>query len=86
MIGPIDCNDFWLREYLKAAVYIVCQRANAELGMCEKCAELDRKIEHYERISALIGDQLTVGRIKQLVANMKVQKAELHPPPTDKSH
>jgi len=77
MIGPIDCNDFWLREYLKAAVYIVCQRANAELGMCEKCAELDRKIERYERISALIGDQLTVGRIKELVANMKVQKAEL---------
>ena len=32
--------------------------------MCEKCAELDRKIEHYERMSALIGDQLTVGRIK----------------------
>jgi len=54
--------------------------------MCEKCAELDRKIEHYERISFLIGDQLTVGRIKELVAKMKSEKAELHPFPADKSH
>lgn len=61
-------------------------RANAELGMCEKCAELDRKIEHDERISFLIGDQLTVGRIKELVAKMKSEKAELHPFPADKSH
>ena len=81
--GPIGCNDFWLRKYLKQQS--ICQRANADRGMCEKCAELDRKIEHYERISALIGDQLTVGRIKELVVKMKVQKAEFHPPPTDKS-
>jgi hypothetical protein len=26
--------------------------------MCEKCKELDNKIEHYERIRASIGDQL----------------------------
>jgi hypothetical protein len=27
-------------------------RANAELEMCDKCVELDGKIEHYERLSA----------------------------------
>ena len=37
-------------------------------------------------ISFLIGDQLTVGRIKELVAKMKSEKAELHPFPADKSH
>jgi len=53
--------------------------------MCDKCAELDRKIEHYERIRSAIGDQLTVSRIKELVATLEAEKAELHPPPTDKS-
>jgi hypothetical protein len=56
-----------------------CQHANAELGMCNKCAELDRKIEHYERMRSLIGDQLTVDAIKELVAKLKAEKAELHP-------
>jgi hypothetical protein len=28
--------------------------------MCQKCEELDNKIERYERIRASIGDQLTV--------------------------
>ena len=48
-------------------------------GMCEKCVELERKIEHYERIRLSIGDQVTVDRIKELVAKMKAQKAEFHP-------
>ena len=47
--------------------------------MCEKCVELERKIEHYERIRLSIGDQVTVDRIKELVAKMKAQKAEFHP-------
>ena len=47
--------------------------------MCDKCVELDDKIEHYKRISASIGDQLTIDRIAELVAQMKAQKAALHP-------
>jgi hypothetical protein len=47
--------------------------------MCEKCAELDRKIERYERIRFLIGDPLTVDAIKELMAKLKADKAELHP-------
>jgi hypothetical protein len=47
--------------------------------MCDKCIELDDKIEHYERISVSINDQLTIDRIKKLVEQMKAQKAALHP-------
>jgi hypothetical protein len=35
--------------------------------MCDKCVELDRKIEHYERIAASITDQLTIDRFKMLI-------------------
>jgi hypothetical protein len=57
-----------------------CQlRANAELQMCDQCVELDKKIEHYERIARSISDQLTLDRIKQLVEQMKAIKATLHP-------
>ena len=47
--------------------------------MCDKRAGLDVKIEHYERIRLSIGDQVTVDRIKELVAEMNAQKAKFHP-------
>jgi hypothetical protein len=46
--------------------------------MCDKCAELEKKIERYERIRSAINDQLTVDRIKALVAEMQSLKATLH--------
>jgi hypothetical protein len=46
--------------------------------MCNEFVELDRKIEHYERIRFLVGDQLTVDRIKELVEKLKARKSELH--------
>jgi hypothetical protein len=48
-------------------------------AMCEKCAEIDKRIEHYERIVASINDQLTINRFKELVANLEAEKAALHP-------
>ena len=47
--------------------------------MCEKCVAIDRKIEHYERLCLSVSDQLTIARVKALVAEMKAQKAKLHP-------
>jgi hypothetical protein len=47
--------------------------------MCDKCDELDRKIEHYNRIAGSINDQLTIDRIKELVEEMHAAKAALHP-------
>jgi len=65
---------------LSAAANFDCQaRANAELKMCDKCVELDGKIEHYQRLSAGVTDQLTLDGIKKLIEGMKAQKAALHP-------
>jgi hypothetical protein len=47
--------------------------------MCDKCDALDKKIEHYERLRSAINDEITVDRIKQLVAEMRARKSELHP-------
>lgn len=47
--------------------------------MCDKCGELDRKIEHYRQMLLSIGDQTTVERIKVLIGDLQAQKATLHP-------
>ena len=49
------------------------------VSMCDNCAELDVTIEHYEWTRLSIGDQLTVDRIKELVAEMNAKKAKFHP-------
>jgi hypothetical protein len=47
--------------------------------MCDKCVEIDGKIEHYQRLSSRFTDQRTLDGIKGLIASMKAQKAALHP-------
>jgi hypothetical protein len=47
--------------------------------MCKTCNEFDKKIEQYRRISFSLNDQLTVDRIKTLIAELEAQKAALHP-------
>jgi hypothetical protein len=47
--------------------------------MCDKCAELDDKIDHYQRIASRIIDQAMLAGIKELIERAKAQKAELHP-------
>jgi hypothetical protein len=47
--------------------------------MCDKCVELDTKIERYRKILLSIGDQVTVDRTKELIAELLAQKAALHP-------
>jgi len=51
--------------------------------MCEKCVELDGKIEHYQRMSDRITDQPTLDGIKELIEQMKALKAALHPEQTE---
>ena len=46
--------------------------------MCDKCIELDGKIEHYQHLSSTITDQRTLDGIKELIERMKAQKAALH--------
>jgi hypothetical protein len=47
--------------------------------MCDKCDELDKKIEHYSRILLSISDQITVERIEAMIGDLQAQKATLHP-------
>jgi hypothetical protein len=47
--------------------------------MCDKCDELYKTIERYRRILLSIGDQVTVDRTKELIAELQAKKAALHP-------
>ena len=58
-------------------------RANAELSMCDKCRELDEKIEKYRRLSQSINDQPTIDRFKELIADLHDQKVALHTKPAE---
>jgi hypothetical protein len=51
--------------------------------MCEKCVEIDKTIERYRRILLSIGDQLTVDRTKELIAELQAKKDALHPEQPD---
>jgi hypothetical protein len=47
--------------------------------MCDRCIQLDKKIEHYERLASGMADELTLERIRELVQELRAQKAALHP-------
>ena len=47
--------------------------------MCDKCVEIDKMIERYQRIQQGVGDQVTLARIKELIAEYHAKKAALHP-------
>jgi hypothetical protein len=47
--------------------------------MCEKCRELDDRIERYQQIAKNVLDERAADGIKSLVAELKVQRAALHP-------
>jgi hypothetical protein len=47
--------------------------------MCDKCVELDKKIEHYRKIASSINDRSTAERIKALIEELQAKKAALHP-------
>jgi hypothetical protein len=49
--------------------------------MCDKCNELDKKIEHYRLILLSISDQITVERLAGVIGDLQAQKATLHPEP-----
>ena len=52
-------------------------------AMCEKCVELDGKIEHYERMASKTTDPDLLDGIQKLIKRMKALKALLHPERTE---
>jgi hypothetical protein len=57
-------------------------RAMWNWKMCDKCVELDGKIEHYQRMASRIIDPAMLEGIKELIERMKAQKVTLHPEQT----
>jgi hypothetical protein len=51
---------------------------NRSARMCEKCIELDKKIEHYQELSSWVLDQIALEGIRFLVAKYKADKKALH--------
>jgi hypothetical protein len=47
--------------------------------MCDKCLELEKKIERYRRLAFSINDQLTIDALNQLIKGAEAKKARLHP-------
>ena len=47
--------------------------------MCDKCVELDGKIEHYRRLASMMTDQQTIDGIKALIESTEAQKVAFHP-------
>ncbi len=47
--------------------------------MCDKCTELDAKIDRYKRLAAAILDASTIDGINGLIETMKAQKVALRP-------
>jgi hypothetical protein len=47
--------------------------------MCEKCIEINEKIERCRNIQRSIDDQATVDGVVKLIADLEAQKAALHP-------
>jgi hypothetical protein len=64
---------------LSAAAYV--GRRSAEPAMCEKCKELDQKIERYRVLSQSATDQPTIDRFKELIRDLYEQKIALHTTP-----
>jgi hypothetical protein len=62
-------------------IVFTVQAAQRRFGfpMCDKCAKLDKKIEHYETMLVSIGDRGIVERLMALVAELQAQKRAFHP-------
>jgi hypothetical protein len=47
--------------------------------MCEKCEELDKRIEHYRQLAARVDDPLLTEGVGKLIEEIEAQKAAFHP-------
>jgi hypothetical protein len=51
-------------------------------AMCDRCVELDEKIERYRLIKSNIADQALNDAADRLIAEMEAEKDSLHPSPS----
>jgi hypothetical protein len=48
-------------------------------GMCEKCAEIDEKVEHYRSLASRVLDDAMIKGMEALIADLLALKEQLHP-------
>ena len=65
----------------RAALALMERSLAARCGMCEKCVELDAKIDRYERLARMITDEQALAAIGQEIERANAEKAALHPEP-----
>ena len=54
-------------------------RANAEAAMCDKCVELERQIDNFQRLHATTDDRLASALTAEAIGVLQAEKATLHP-------
>ena len=54
-------------------------RANADVPMCDKCDDIDKKVRRYRSYLTKITDQQFQVGVTKLIADLIAQKATLHP-------
>ena len=47
--------------------------------MCEKCVEINNRLERYRRLLLSVDNQDTVEYFEKAIASLEAQKAALHP-------
>ena len=47
--------------------------------MCEKCEDLQRRMDRFRRLGSQISDAVTVERFKAAIAELEALKAKMHP-------
>ena len=50
-----------------------------EKSMCEKCVEIDRRIDHYRWLAKQLNDNCTIQGIYELIEQHEAEKRSLHP-------
>jgi hypothetical protein len=66
-------------SFEKQATNEGCSAIHAEVPMCDKCVELDKKIEHYRSMASRIDDRPLLDGIAGLIQQMQDKKLALHP-------
>ena len=47
--------------------------------MCDKCVELDRQIDNFQRLHEVTDDRLALALTAEAIAALQAEKAKLHP-------
>ena len=47
-------------------------------GMCEKCAEIDKRIEHYKWLATRVNDPPASKGIEEVIKQCEAEKRALH--------